>query len=357
MSYRYSLNSSKGKFTCPRCLKKKRFSRYWDNEDQSFVHTTAGRCDRPKCGYHFTPKEYFQNTGTNFSNQFTGNYIPLPPAPKDYLNASLISKFANNYGTNNFISFLCSIFEKPVVKRIILRYLLGSISKPWDSSVIFWEMDHKGILRYGKIMKYHSHNGKRVKEPYSHVGSFHKVYHGKDRNYNYDRCLYGLHLINEDASKPIAIVESEKTAIIMSEIDPKYIWLACGSINGINEHMFNPISHRKIILYPDLSLPNDKGKTALDYWTEKANKLMVLGFKITVSTFLYELADSNEKKIGFDIADYYINDLLATKQKFVTPAIPKREILLTKKEKQLAALISKNSAIQTLIKVFQLEII
>lgn len=356
MSYRYSLDSSKGKFTCPRCLEKKRFSRFWDSEEQKFIDASVGRCDRPKCGYHLTPKDYFQNTGVNFTNQFSNNYIPSPPAPKDYLNASLISKYANNYSTNNFINFLCKIFEKPVVKKIILRYLLCSINKPWNGSVIFWELDNKGILRYGKIMKYHSHNGKRIKEPYNHVGSFHKVYHGKDSNYNYDRCLFGLHLINEDASKPIAIVESEKTAIIMSEIDPKYIWLACGSINGINEHIFNPISHRKIILFPDLSLPNDIGKTALDYWTEKAHKLIELGFKISVSTFLYEIADSKEKKIGFDIADYYINELFTSKQKFAIPEKPKREILLTKKEKQLATLISQNAAVQLLIDTFQLEV-
>ncbi|OUS10452.1 hypothetical protein A9Q93_12930 [Nonlabens dokdonensis] len=356
MKYRYALNSSKGKFTCPKCSHKNRFSRYWDKEKQQFISTDVGKCDRPTCGYHLTPKDHFQNTGVNFTSQFSNNYIPLPPAPKDYLNTSLISKYANSYSNNNFISFLCKIFEKPVVKKIILRYLLGSINKPWKDSIIFWEIDNKGILRYGKIMTYHSHNGKRVKEPYNHVGSFHKVYHGKDRNYNYDRCLFGLHLINEDFSKPIAIVESEKTAIIMSEIDPKYIWLACGSINGINEHMFNPISHRKIILFPDLSLPNDKGKTALDYWTEKANKLIKLGFKITVSTFLYVLADPKEKEIGFDIADYYINELLASKQKFTTQEIPKREILLTKKEKQLAALICKNAAVQSLIDTFQLEI-
>ena len=357
MAYRYALDSSKGKFTCPKCLKPKRFSRYWDIEEQTFVDATAGRCDRPKCGYHLTPKEYFQNNGAAFTYQFTQTHKPSPPATKDYLNASLISNYANNYGSNNFISFLSIIFEKTLVKRIILRYLLGSINTPWKGCVIFWELDHKGILRYGKIMEYFPHNGKRVKKPYSHVGSFHKVYLGKERKYNYDRCLFGLHLINENPLDPIAVVESEKTAIIMSEINPKYIWLACGSINGINEHMFNPISHRTIILFPDLSIPNEKDRTALDHWTEKANRLIELGFKIKVSSFLYEIADAIEKQIGFDIADYYINELLQTKQKLTTLETSKREILLTKKEKQLAAFISKNSAVQTLIKAFQLEIV
>lgn len=355
MRYRTSLDSSKGKFTCPKCLKKKRFSRYWDNEDHKFIASNVGRCDRPSCGYHLTPKEHSQNNGANFTPQFTDNYKPSPPAPKNYLNASLISKYADNYSSNNFITFLGSIFEKPVVKRIILRYLLGSINKPWEGCVIFWELDNEGILRYGKIMEYHSHNGKRVKEPYSHVGSFHKVYLGKNRSYNYDRCLFGLHLINEDPSKPIAIVESEKTAAIMSEISQKYIWLACGSLNGINEHMFNPISNRKIILFPDLSLPNAKGKTALDNWTEKADKLIESGFKITVSNFLYEISELKEKEIGFDIADYYISDLLEAKKKSTPTSTIQRTVLLTKKEKNLAALISKNPAVESLIQTFQLE--
>lgn len=355
MAYRYALDSSKGKFTCPKCLKPKRFSRYWDIEEQLFVDATAGRCDRPKCGYHLTPKQYIQNTGAAFTNQFTKTYKPLPPSPKDYLNASLISDYANNYSTNKFISFLGRIFEKSLVKRMILRYLLGTINTPWKGCVIFWELDQKGILRYGKIMEYYSHNGKRVKEPYSHVGSFHKVYLGKERRYHYDRCLFGLHLINENLHSPIAIVESEKTAIIMSEINPKYIWMACGSINGITEHMLNPISDRRIILFPDLSLPDTKGNTAYIYWTQKVDELSQIGFKITVSSFLYSISDYNEKLIGFDIADYYINDLMITKQKIKTQVPLQQLTVLTEKDKDLNFLIFKNPAISSLIKSFQLE--
>jgi hypothetical protein len=41
------------------------------------------------------------------------------------------------------------------------------------------------------------------------------------------QCLFGEHLL-KDTETPVAIVESEKTAIIASCYYPEFIWLACG---------------------------------------------------------------------------------------------------------------------------------
>jgi hypothetical protein len=49
------------------------------------------------------------------------------------------------------------------------------------------------------------------------------------------QCLFGLHRITEDyQKKTIAIVESEKTAIVMSILLPHYIWLATGVKETLN---------------------------------------------------------------------------------------------------------------------------
>jgi hypothetical protein len=76
-------------------------------------------------------------------------------------------------------------------------------------------------------MQYDRFTAKRVKEPYNHVNWLHKAF--KEPEFNLSQCLFGLHRITEDYQKTIAIVESEKTAIVMSILLPHYIWLATGS--------------------------------------------------------------------------------------------------------------------------------
>ena len=88
-------------------------------------------------------------------------------------------------------------------------------------------MDTNEQIRGAKIMLYNEHTGKRVKEPYNHINWLHKAI--KEPSFNLCQCLFGLHLINEDYQKEIAIVESEKTAITMSTYVPDYICLATGS--------------------------------------------------------------------------------------------------------------------------------
>lgn len=42
------------------------------------------------------------------------------------------------------------------------------------------------------------------------------------------QCLFGEHLLKKYPNKTVALVESEKTAIICSALMPDYIWLATG---------------------------------------------------------------------------------------------------------------------------------
>ena len=51
--------------------------------------------------------------------------------------------------------------------------------------------------------------------------------------------------------KTVCVVEAEKTAVIMSEVKPEYVWLATGGKTELNVAKLRPLEGRRIILFPD----------------------------------------------------------------------------------------------------------
>lgn len=92
---------------------------------------------------------------------------------------------------------------------------------------------------------------------------------------------------------PIAIVESEKTAIIASHFIDRYIWLACGGLGGLGHEKCQVLRNRSVTLFPDLG--------AYEKWREKANQL---GFNI--SNHLEKIATPEQREQGLDLADFLI---------------------------------------------------
>ena len=115
--------------------------------------------------------------------------------------------------------------------------------------------------------------------------------------FNLEQCYFGEHLLNEDKSKPVAIVESEKTAVICSVYLPEFIWLACGSANNLNEARTKVLKGRNVVLFPDLG--------CFDLWNNKVNKLTKLA-SFRTSTLLKNKATKTEKQQGYDLADYLV---------------------------------------------------
>ncbi len=73
MTHRFILEPYKGvasRHTCPECNHNRCFSRYIDTENVVSFPEYVGRCDREqKCGYHFTPKEYFEQKRITDQNE------------------------------------------------------------------------------------------------------------------------------------------------------------------------------------------------------------------------------------------------------------------------------------------------
>lgn len=71
--------------------------------------------------------------------------------------------------------------------------------------------------------------------------------------YNLKQCFFGEHLLSEDKSRPVALVESEKTAIIASYYLPQFLWIASGGKNGcFNANSLSALAGRSVVLFPDL---------------------------------------------------------------------------------------------------------
>lgn len=291
--------------TCPECGQKQSFTLYCDGNTHQPINKTVGRCNRESnCGYHYTPKQYFQDNNIPFDVPQSKTYKPKPvtlqPKPITFIPVEVfkqslqIEKNVTQVAkTNHFVKFLISLFGVEVVSELVSRYFIAT-SNHWEGSTIFWQIDTRGKIRTGKIMLYNAATGKRVKEPYNHINWIHKTL--KQSEFELKQCLFGEHLL-KDKTKPVAIVESEKTAIISSVYLPQFIWLAVGSLTNLNAEKCSILNGRTVILFPDLN--------GFEKWSKKAKELSHLAI-FSVSDLLERKATEAERKQGFDIADYLI---------------------------------------------------
>jgi len=276
----YKYQFGKGKFNCPKC-NKKRFVKYIETETGHYADSQYGRCDREiKCGYFEYPN------GNSIINY---NYVAPPPVKPSYIDKEILQKTLTKYEINPLITYLYSHYDDDEVNFTIDKYQVGT-SNQFNSSTVFWQMDNTGNIRSGKIMNYDTSTGKRQKnkdgKPLIHWA--HSVL--KIPNYNLKQCLFGLHLLNDNV-KQVAIVESEKTALIMSIESPNYTWMSTGSLQGFKYEYLAPLKGTAIIAFPD--------KGGYVQWQKTADILNDKGFDIKVSQFL----ENNEYDDGWDLVD------------------------------------------------------
>ncbi|AEH01405.1 DUF6371 domain-containing protein [Lacinutrix sp. 5H-3-7-4] len=287
MNFKYQLDKSSKKYYCPNC-NKKTFVRYVDTQNQHYINAVDGRCDREsKCGYFKKP-----NNNKCVTSVISGNTFINKPT---YHKASSVLQTINNCNTNNFINYLRQHFVPIDIKRVSELYKIGNTNY-WRGDTVFWQIDDHRKVRAGKIMLYDCNTGKRIKKPYNHVNWMHKKLNLND--FVLQQCLFGLHCITKQESyKTICIVESEKTAIIMSIIFPSNIWMATGSKFNFKESLLLPIKNRQIIAYPD--------KSEYKAWLNVCSQLNTKGFKIICS----KLVESSNINDGDDLVDICLENL------------------------------------------------
>lgn len=337
--YKYSLDKSSKKHKCPKC-NKIRFVCYVENSTNHYLNSKVGKCDREiNCGYHYSPKMFFSDSGTSYEPFIDNQFIDKTKQTDYHSNADLIETLKADINSNNFIKFLSLNFNRVDVDSVLTDYRIGTAHYCYNGTV-FWQIDFEKKIRAGKVISY-TKEGKRTR--FTNWVHAIKIKKGQLEKFELSQCLFGEHLISK-YDKPIAIVESEKTACIMSMLFKKYLWLATGGLHGISNNKFLPIKDRQIILYPDLGSKGANG-SPFDIWNRKKNELSKQGYTISISELLEKNATQVEREKGLDIADY-----------FVQSKPVKQTIFKSKKEQDFDKLIRVNPVFPLLISKFDLEI-
>ena len=183
------------------------------------------------------------------------------------------------------------------MQQAALRYKLGRAN---DGGVIFWEIDDSQKVRDGKIMYYRDDCHRDHDHHPDWVSHRLKAHYGYDGDLSVDRCLFGLHLLGV-VGGTVCVLESEKSAVICSELFPQALWLASGGLSMLNAAKLYPLRDHKVVLFPD----TDPDGKAFQSWQSVASTAQEF-FKhpIRVSRLLEDHASPDQKAMKIDLVDF-----------------------------------------------------
>ena len=232
------------------------------------------------------------------------NYTPPPPRPappplellelpKHLMAGTLVD---TALAQDNLVRWIRTGIKWDTIQRTRVEEMIGlyDVGHGKHGHTIFWQIDERGRLRTGKMMKYRE-DGHRDKEA---KWNFDWIHATLSRHWDAERqemtdeppypfpqlydpsrqeaqiTFFGYHLLNhwkrKDIDQTVCIVESEKTALLMAIAygnHAKQVWIACGGLEMLTRERLQPIidQRRRIILYPD--------RDGIKKWQQKAEQL------------------------------------------------------------------------------------
>lgn len=298
MNHRYSLRQYRqgGKDICPEC-KQKSFVPYVENETGEILHPTCGRCDHEQsCGYHLTPSDYFKQYPESRLNS-TPRITYVKPIPT-IIDWGDVAEWKSRQSVEeamrcDFAKGLLNFFDTDNVMQAICRYHVQNLNdntaypcisvdgRVTDVMVIGYNADgHRNNICY-----HYYKNKEQLKADYPH-------------GYKYEPCFFGEHLLTEQPDSNVAIVESQKSAVICSIVFPSMVWLAtCGGGNFKLSKM-EALKNRRVFVYPD--------KGSEDKWGAIVEEMRRKGYNIHPRPVMKDLP---EYVSNSDIADVLLDNL------------------------------------------------
>ena len=195
------------------------------------------------------------------------------------------------------------------MQQAVSRYRLG---RSRDGGVIFWQIDQMGQVYDGKIMYYRPDcHRDHDRHPQWADNLLKRQFLRQFPDMapwlpDSAHCLFGTHLLGEERRDegeplPCAVVEAEKTAVILSQHFPQYLWLAAGGLNELTYGKLFPLRRHRIILFPD----TDEQCHAYTLWYRIAQEASrMLNQTVTVSPLLELRATPEQKRRKIDLVDF-----------------------------------------------------
>ena len=285
--YKYELLKGSRHILCPIC-QKKTFKPYVYAGTNNVVDSMLyGRCERINaCGYIRYPTS---EKDDDWSNYEAPKIAYRPPVP-DFINPNLVRSTFRDFNKNVFFNFLAKTFDLETARSLQKKYNIGTAKY---GGTIFWQKDKDGKFRTGKVF-YYQRNGKRDKNK----GSWY-VHNQVKKKFCLVQVFFGEHLVAENPEKPIALCESEKSAILMSVLQPEYSWLAAGGSNMLNVQRLMRL-HRLDLVSPD--------EGQFELWEKQTSFFKGRQMDIRVEKAFRE----GKVEGGDDILDLYLSKNLLT---------------------------------------------
>ena len=124
-------------------------------------------------------------------------------------------------------------------------------------------------------------------------------------------CLFGLHLLSVSSvksvvEKPICIVESESSAVVLSELFPESIWMAYCTVPHLDILLFEPLQGRTVTIYPC----TDPCMSNILFFEELCDSVRKhYDIILSVDRTLEDHATDSQKSRHIDLLDFLLESL------------------------------------------------
>ena len=239
------------------------------------------------------------------ANSFNPYAMTQPPKVQAYLDRMEALCKLMQVHNNTLVDYLYTIAPKELVDEVLNRYRIGSTKK---RKVIYWQIDRYEWVRTGKIMDYGT-DGHRKKDKGANWVHCQDDTGLATKEQLAPQCLFGEHIIGELIANPpsdgdylaLAVVESEKSAIILSILCPDIVWLATGGMDNFKTEMLEVIKPYNVIVYPDAD--------ALDSWSKKIDQFNHDGYHFYIPLWYREMCTPEAREKKMDLVDMMLESI------------------------------------------------
>ena len=109
----------------------------------------------------------------------------------------------------------------------------------------------------------------------------------------------------DEVNSSVCIVESERSAVVLSELFPESIWMAYVSVTHLDISLFAPLQSRNVTIYP---CTDPTFSTYLFFDDLAATIREHYGIHITVASVLEDNATDSQKERCIDLLEFIMED-------------------------------------------------